>query len=84
MKNYINNIKIKPNTQDVIEKINIEHALARNWAMDDEDVNVRVSGNKVTLNGTVHSFYQKDEAGRIAWNAPGVSTVDNELVIEYD
>jgi osmotically-inducible protein OsmY len=84
VKGVTNNIKIKPNTQDAIEKINIEHALARNWAVDDEDIKVRVSGNKVTLNGTVHSFYQKDEAGRIAWNAPGVSTVDNELVIEYN
>jgi osmotically-inducible protein OsmY len=42
-----------------------------------------VSGNSVTLNGIVHSYYQRDEAARIAWNAPGVRAVNNELLIEY-
>jgi len=32
----------------------------------------------------VDSWYQKDEASRIAWNAPGVWNVENELVVEYD
>ncbi len=48
------------------------------------EIHVHVSGSKVKLDGKVHSFYQKEEAGRIAWNAPGVLVVDNELVIEYD
>jgi len=58
--------------------------LCVNWSIDDDDIRVKVSGNRVTLNGTVNSFYQRDEAERIAWNAPGVSSVDNELVIDYD
>jgi osmotically-inducible protein OsmY len=45
---------------------------------------VNVSANRVTLTGIVDSMYQKNEAGRLAWNAPGVWSVDNELVIEYD
>jgi osmotically-inducible protein OsmY len=45
---------------------------------------VDVSGTKVTLTGTVASWYQRDEAEKIAWNAPGVWSVDNELVVEYD
>jgi len=79
-----NNITIKSETHDDVEKSDIENALERNWSIDDQDISVKVSGNKVTLNGTVESFYQKDEAERIAWNAPGVWSVDNELVIEYD
>ena len=58
--------------------------MRRNWAIADQDILVNVSGHKVTLSGTVTSWYQKDEAARIAWGAPGVWTVDNELVIEYD
>lgn len=27
---------------------------------------------------------QKEEAGRLAWNAPGVWTVDNELLVIYN
>jgi len=79
-----NNITIKSETQDQIEKRDIEKALRRNWSIDDQDITVKASGHKATLTGTVDSWYQKDEAGRIAWNAPGVWTVDNELVVEYD
>lgn len=79
-----NNITIKSETHDQVEKRDIECALERNWSINDDEIKVNVSGNKVTLNGTVDSFYQKDEAERIAWNAPGVWSVDNELVIEYD
>ena len=84
VKGVTNNIKIKLNTKDAIEQRDIEHALARNWAVDDEDIHVHVYGSNVKLDGVVHSYYQKEEAARIAWNAPGVFSVDNELVIEYD
>lgn len=79
-----NNITIKAESKDVIEKKEVEKALARNWSINTQDVTVEVSGTKVTLNGTVNSWYQKDEAGRIAWNTPGIWSVDNQLVVEYD
>jgi osmotically-inducible protein OsmY len=84
VKGVMNYIKIKPETGDEIEKYNIETALLRNWSIDDKDIKVEVLGNNVTLNGTVHSLYQKGEAERIAWNAPGVWSVDNELVVEHE
>ena len=79
-----NNIKIKSTTDEAIEKADIESALERNWSVSDKDIHVKVSGHKATLTGTVDSWYQKDEAGRIAWNAPGVWTVENELLVEYE
>jgi osmotically-inducible protein OsmY len=79
-----NNIKIRTDNPDDIEKLEIEQAIARNWAMNGQDVQVYVSANEVTLNGIVHSFYQKEEAERMAWNAPGVWAVNNELVIDYN
>jgi len=84
VKGVTNKITIKSETHDQIEKKDIERAIGRNWSIDDDDIRVKVSGNRVTLNGTVNSFYQRDEAERIAWNAPGVNTVDNELVIDYE
>lgn len=36
------------------------------------------------LTGTVGSWYEKDEAERQAWKAPGVEIVDNELIVDYD
>jgi osmotically-inducible protein OsmY len=77
-----NRIKIKSEVADGIEKQAIEKALQRNSSLGDLGIQVEVTGNNVILKGVVNSFYAKDEAEQIAWNAPGVWTVDNELVIE--
>jgi osmotically-inducible protein OsmY len=79
-----NLIAIKSLSHDLVEETDIKRAMRRNWAIADQDILVKVTDHKVTLSGTVSSWYQKDEAARIAWGAPGVWTVDNELVIEYD
>ena len=79
-----NNITIESISKDVVEKEDIENALNRNWSLSSEEINVHVSDHIVTLTGTVSSWYQKDEAARIAWNAHGVWMVDNELEIEYE
>ena len=84
VKGVRNYIKIKSEIHDAIEKKAVEQALTRNWAIDDRNIQVKVDGNNVILQGKVGSLYQKDEAGRIAWNAPGVWTVDNELLVEYN
>jgi osmotically-inducible protein OsmY len=65
-----------------IEKKEIENALLRNWSINAKDIHVNVAGTNVTLTGKVLSWYQKDEAERMAWNAPGVWTVNNNLAIE--
>jgi osmotically-inducible protein OsmY len=79
-----NDIKLSAETHDTIEKKDIQAALKRNWSINEQEIDVNVLGNKVTLNGTVDSYYQRDEAGRIAWNAPGVISVDNELVVKFN
>ena len=79
-----NNITIKSESMESVEKAGIENALKRNWAFYENDIHVQVSGHRATLTGTVDSMYQKDEAGSIAWNAPGVWTVDNELLVDWD
>jgi osmotically-inducible protein OsmY len=83
VKGVINNIKIKSETHDTIEKHDVENAIGRSWSIDDSDINVSVSGTTVTLSGMVGSWYEKEEAGRIAWNTPGIWHVKNELVVDY-
>jgi len=78
-----NNITIKADTQDEIEREDIESALERNWSLSDRQIVVKVSGTKVTLTGTVDSWYQKSEAAKIAAKAPGVWSVENDLVVDY-
>ncbi|MEO8771133.1 MAG: BON domain-containing protein [Ferruginibacter sp.] len=83
VKGISNNITIISESKDAIEQSAIEFALDRSWPIYDHAVKVHVIGNKVTLTGIVHSLYQKDEAERLAWNASGVNSVDNELSIEF-
>lgn len=78
------NLKINLEMHDAIERSTIEAAISRNWTLSDLNIQVKVSGTKVVLNGSVKSWYQKNEAGRIAWNAPGVLSVDNQLIIAYE
>ena len=79
-----NNITVKSTSAEKVEKADIESALKRNWSIYENDIDVKVSGHRATLTGTVDSWYQKDEAGRIAANAPGIWLVDNELIVDYD
>lgn len=84
VKGVTNNIKIKAESHDTIEKRDVENAIHRSWSVDDSDINVSVSDTTVTLTGTVDSWYQKEEAGRIAWKTSGIWHVKNELVVDYE
>ena len=84
VKGVTNNIKIKSENHDAIEKKDVEDAIGRSWSVDNSDINVSVSGTTVTLTGTVDSWYQKEEAGRIAWKTSGIWHVKNELAVDYE
>lgn len=84
VKGIANHIKIKSEVQDAIEKKDVEKALERHWSINAEDIHVKAEGSKIILTGNVTSLYQKEEAGKIAWNTPGVWSVDNKLEVEYD
>jgi len=79
-----NDIKMSSRVSNAIEKMDIENAIFRNSSISGKDIEVKVSGHKATLTGTVDSWFQKDEAGHLAWNAPGVWSVENELVVESE
>ena len=78
-----NNITIKSETIAKVEKEDVENAFKRDWTLENKNILVSVSNNKVTLNGIVDSWFQKDEASRLAWKAPGIINVDNQLTVDY-
>ena len=78
-----NSITIKSKVTAARVETAIQSAFERNALVDAKKIHVETSGNKVTLRGHVRSHAEGGEAERIAWAAPGVSSVDNELIVEW-
>ena len=64
-------------------KSKIEDALVRSAKTDSKNIRIEVQGTKVILEGIVQSMAESREAERVAWLAPGVTSVDNRLVTSY-
>lgn len=60
----------------------ITAALMRNAALDAAGIRVSVTGNEVTLNGSVSSASERSQAEYAAWSCPGATTVANLLTIQ--
>lgn len=69
----------KPQPKDV--KAKIEAAFKRSAEVDAEHVRVDSHGGEIILEGKVGSWTEMSEAERVAWAAPGVASVDNELTV---
>ena len=74
VKGVTNNITIRE-TEDQADKKAIERALRRNLFVDDSNIKVDVTGHKLTLTGTVPSWYDKGKANGL----PGMQLVLRRL-----
>src|SRR5262245_28735013 len=83
VRDVINTIAVmeQPSTLDIGDQI--EAAFARNGELFDDNISVLTSGHSVTLNGTVRYWSEYDMAEDIAWRAPGVTNVINNVVVTY-
>jgi len=81
VKGVSNLITVKPQVLPTDLKQQIERALVRNAETDARRITVEVEGGKVILRGTVRSYAEKQAAEDTAWSAPGVTEVDNRIVI---
>ncbi|MEX1241087.1 MAG: BON domain-containing protein [Cyclobacteriaceae bacterium] len=76
-------IESKPiDTKEILRKI--AAAYHRSATVDSSSIIIEPSDNKVTLRGKVRSWAEKQEAEKIAWAAPGVSTVDNQIEVDAE
>jgi len=59
----------------------IEEALTRQAVREAHQIQVSVEGQTITLRGKVHSWAERDAVQGVAWSAPGVQSVVNDLQI---
>ncbi|RQX04620.1 BON domain-containing protein [Micromonospora inaquosa] len=78
-----NQISLRPRTRvDLAEaRRRIEEALVRTVDTPGERLTVTIEGDKVILTGVVRSWREREEAARVAWSAPGVTQVENRIVV---
>ncbi len=81
VKNVHNVIQLAPVADPDELKRKILEAFKRNAELDAQNITVEADRSVVTLKGTVRSWAEREEAERVAWSAPGITTVKNEIVV---
>jgi osmotically-inducible protein OsmY len=83
VKGVIDEIELKPSRTPVSAEIKtgIEAALKRSAEVEARRIHVEIRGSTVVLTGAVSSWPERNAAERAAWAGPGVSRVENKLLI---
>ena len=81
VKGVSNLITIEPNVSPTDVRQRIESALRRDAELEAKRIQVKVDDRKVTLDGKVRTWAERDAAKRAAWAAPGVTIVVDHLAI---
>lgn len=82
VQSVVNRITVKPRViASKVEK-QITNALARHAALDARRIHVTTNGTKAVLSGHVHSLDEVRIAKAAAWSAPGVTGVEDHLVVQ--
>jgi osmotically-inducible protein OsmY len=81
VKGVSNLIQLKPRAEPSEIKRKIEEAFRRNAEVDANRITVEANGGEVILKGTVRSWVEREEAERAAWSAPGVTKVEDRIVV---
>src|ERR1700704_5769923 len=81
VKGVSNTILLKPRAEPTEVKRKIQEALRRSAEVDANRIEVEARGGEVILKGTVRSWIEREEAERAAWAGPGVTKVEDRIVV---
>jgi osmotically-inducible protein OsmY len=81
VRGVINNIVLEPKVEPADVKRKIEQALQRAAQIDAGRITVDTNGSTVILKGSVQSWAEREQAERAAWSAPGVTEVEDRIVV---
>jgi osmotically-inducible protein OsmY len=77
-------VRIRPAAPLDDIKAAIQDALIRHARFEENDITVTTnSGGLITLEGVVRSAGERRQAELVAWSAPGITAVTNNLTIQY-
>ena len=74
-------VMVKPKVEPSELKRKIMEAFKRNAEVDANRITVEANGSEVILKGTVRSWIEREEAERVAWSAPGITRVEDRIVV---
>lgn len=77
-----NHVTVVPRAAGRDMRKRIAQALYRNATLDAKHIDVTVTGSVVHLKGTATSWLQREAAERAAYDAPGITMVDNQIVVD--
>jgi osmotically-inducible protein OsmY len=83
VKGVTNQLAVKPRLTPSGLKEKIEESLLRSAKTGAARITVKVQGGKVILKGKGRALPEREEAERVAWSAPGVTSVENRITISY-
>jgi osmotically-inducible protein OsmY len=78
----LNHIVVAPGAVERDVRHRIVEALHRNADIDARHVRVHVAGDRAVLTGSVATWLQRESAERAASDAPGITRVENQIVVE--
>jgi osmotically-inducible protein OsmY len=81
VRGVLNHIAVQPKVSAVEVTHNIEEALRRSAEVDARRITVSAHDGEVQLYGRVRSWFEREEAERAAWAAPGVSDVIDHIAV---
>jgi osmotically-inducible protein OsmY len=81
VKGVTNVISLKPKVEPTGIQRRIQEAFKRNAEVDANRITVETHGSEVILKGTVRSWIEREEAERVAWSAPGITRVEDRIVV---
>ena len=76
-----NLISVRPDVSVAEVRDKIENALKRSAEIDAKHISVEAHDGAVVLSGKVRSWAERTDAERAAWSAPGVSSVEDRILI---
>jgi osmotically-inducible protein OsmY len=83
VKGISNMVSIVPKVTATKVETDIKSAFQRSALLDANKIEVKIDGNQVVLRGKVRNYDEREEAARVAWSAPGIFSVDNQIKVKW-